>query len=55
MKEQEMTREKIKKRCEQVDEMSKIREQLTEREKGYLDGCIHTCLLYTSPSPRDRG
>ena len=32
-----MTREKIKKRCEQIDEMSKIREQLTEREKVRRD------------------
>ena len=21
----------------------------------YLDGLMYTCLLYTSPSPRDRG
>ncbi len=48
MKEQEITREKIKKRCEQIDEMSKIREQLTEREKGYLDGCIHTVAALAS-------
>ena len=48
MKKQEMTREKIKKRCEQVDERSKIREQLTEREKGYLDGCIHTVAALAS-------
>lgn len=48
MKKQEMTREKIKKRCEQINEMSKIREQLTEREKGYLDGCIHTVAALAS-------
>ncbi len=47
---QKMSKEekKIKKRCEQVDEMSKIREQLTEREKGYLDGCIHTVAALAS-------
>ena len=47
---QKMSKEekKIKKRCEQVDEMNKIREQLTEREKGYLDGCIHTVAALAS-------
>ena len=23
-------------------------------EKGYISGCTTSCLLYTSPSPRDR-
>ncbi len=41
MKKQEMTREKIKKRCEQVDEMSKIREQ-THRKRKRLFGRLYS-------------
>lgn len=30
------------------NEMGKMKEQLTEREKGYLDGCIHTVAAMAS-------
>ena len=26
-----------------------------DQSKGFLEGILKTCLLYTSPSPRDRG
>ena len=31
-----------------------ISEEL-KKNKSYVMACIETCLLYTSPSPRDRG
>lgn len=35
-----LSEEKVKKRWTQMEEMNRIWEKLSERQKGYLDGCM---------------
>ena len=42
MKKENLTEEKIKERWKQMEEMIAIWDALTERQKGYLDGCMAT-------------
>lgn len=37
-----LTEEKVKQRWKQMEEMNTIWDCLTERQKGYLDGCMNT-------------
>lgn len=36
-----LTEEKVKQRWQQMEEMNAIWDCLTERQKGYLDGCMN--------------
>ena len=54
----EVTLETVKGRASYHDISDEIRENIKKSE--LKNGCVvissaHTCLLYTSPSPRDRG
>lgn len=42
MKKEILTEEKVKQRWQQMEEMDKIWNNLSEREKGYMDGCMNT-------------
>ena len=42
MKKETLTEEKIKERWRQMEEMNAIWDALSERQKGYLDGCMST-------------
>ena len=42
MKKEILTEEKVKQRWQQMKEMDKIWNNLSEREKGYMDGCMNT-------------
>lgn len=44
MKNENITKEKLKKRWAQMEEMNAIWDTLTERQKGYLDGCMNTAI-----------
>ena len=39
-----LTEEKVKQRWQQMEEMNAIWDCLTERQKGYLDGCMNTVI-----------
>ena len=43
-----LTEEKVKQRWQQMEEMNMIWDHLTEREKGYLDGCMNTVIALAS-------
>ena len=44
MKKEILTEEKIKNRWTQMEEMNQIWDKLSERQKGYLDGCMDTVI-----------
>lgn len=44
MKKEILTEEKIKNRWTQMEEMNQIWDKLSERQKGYLDGCMNTVI-----------
>ena len=44
MMKENLTEEKVKQRWQQMEEMNTIWDQLTERQKGYLDGCMNTVI-----------
>ena len=46
MKNEIITEEKLKKRWMQMEEMDAIWDTLTERQKGYLDGCMNTTIAF---------
>lgn len=47
MKKEILTEEKVKQRWQQMEEMDKIWNNLSEREKGYMDGCMNTIVALT--------
>ena len=40
--------EKIKRRWAQMEEMNQIWDKLSERQKGYLDGCMSTVIALSA-------
>lgn len=44
MKKETLTEEKAKQRWQQMEEMNQIWDKLSERQKGYLDGCMNTVI-----------
>ena len=44
MKKENLTEEKIKSRWTQMEEMNQIWDKLSERKKGYLEGCMNTTI-----------
>ena len=44
MMKETLTEEKVKERWQQMKEMNTIWDHLTERQKGYLDGCMNTVI-----------
>ena len=50
-----LTEEKVKQRWQQMEEMNTIWDQLTERQKGYLDGCMNTVIALAGASQKKAG
>lgn len=55
MKKEDLTEEKIKERWKQMEEMNAIWDCLTERQKGYLDGCMNTVIALAGASQKKAG
>lgn len=55
MKKEDLTEEKIKERWKQMEEMNAIWDCLTERQKGYLDGCMNTVIALAGESQKKAG
>lgn len=47
-----LTEEKVKQRWQQMEEMNAIWDCLTERQKGYLDGCMNTVIALAGASQK---
>lgn len=50
-----LTEEKVKQRWKQMEEMNAIWDRLTERQKGYLDGCMNTVIALAGASQKKAG
>ena len=50
-----LTEEKVKQRWQQMEEMNAIWDCLTERQKGYLDGCMNTVITLAGASQKKAG
>lgn len=50
-----LTEEKVKQRWQQMEEMNAIWDCLTERQKGYLDGCMNTVIAMAGASQKKAG
>lgn len=55
MKKEDLTEEKIKERWKQMEEMNAIWDCLTERQKGYLDGCMNTVIALAGAEQKKAG
>lgn len=55
MKKEDLTEEKIKERWKQMEEMNAIWDCLTERQKGYLDGCMNTVIALAGTEQKKAG
>ena len=55
MKEILTTEEKVKQRWKQMEEMNAIWDRLTERQKGYLDGCMNTVIALAGTEQKKAG
>ncbi len=44
MKKETLTEEKVKQRWQQMEEMNRIWETLSERQKGYMEGSMNTAI-----------
>ena len=55
MKKEDLTEEKIKERWKQMEEMNAVWDCLTERQKGYLDGCMNTVIALAGASQKKAG
>lgn len=51
----EILTEKVKQRWQQMEEMNAIWDCLTERQKGYLDGCMNTVIALAEESQKKAG
>lgn len=49
----EILTEKVKQRWQQMEEMNAIWDCLTERQKGYLDGCMNTVIALAGGKPEE--
>ena len=50
-----LTEEKVKQRWQQMEEMNAIQDCLTERQKGYLDGCMNTVIALAGAEQKKAG
>ena len=50
-----LTEEKVKQRWQQMEEMNAIWNRLTERQKGYLDGCMNTVIALAGAEQKKAG
>lgn len=50
-----LTEEKVKQRWQQMEEMNAIWDYLTERQQGYLDGCMNTVIALTGAEQKKAG
>lgn len=50
-----LTEEKVKQRQQQMEEMNAIWDCLTERQKGYLDGCMNTVIALAGTEQKKAG
>lgn len=50
-----LTEEKVKQRWQQMEEMNAIWDCLTERQKGYLDGCMNTVIVLAGTEQKKAG
>jgi len=50
-----LTDEKVKKRWQQMEKMNAIWDHLTERQKGYLDGCMNTVIALAGAEQKRAG
>ena len=50
-----LTEEKVKQRWQQMEEMNTIWDRLTERQKGYLDGCMNTVIALAGSAQKRAG
>lgn len=50
-----IAKEKVKQRWQQMEEMNAIWDRLTERQKGYLDGCMNTVIALAGTEQKKAG